>query len=208
MPSLIQAEALRQQKVLLITHRPDVPLKASGALGEVTLHDTIYNPILDLLADHKPKTLGQIEQTLVGAGITFSHIIQAVMLLTGSGHLAAVQDETVTAKTRKQTDRLNTHLIQLSRGTNDISYLASPVTGGGITVGRFQQLFVLALQRGKKQPTEWAQFVWDMLAAQGQKLLKDGNVLETAEDNLAELTSQATVFAEKQLPILKALGIA
>jgi len=32
--------------------------------------------------------------------------------------------------------------------------------------------------------------------------------LETAEENLAELTAQANVFADKQLPILKALQIA
>ena len=30
------------------------------------------------------------------------------------------------------------------------------LTGGGITVGRFQQLFLLAMSKGKKQPAEWA----------------------------------------------------
>ena len=86
--------------------------------------------------------------------------------------------------------------------------LASPVTGGGIMVGRIQQLFLLAIGQGKKQPAEWAQFVWQILSAQGQKLVKDGKTLEMPEDNLAELTAQATAFAEKQLPVLKALQIA
>ena len=92
--------------------------------------------------------------------------------------------------------------------SGDINSLASPVTGGGITVGRFQKLFLLAISQGKKQPTEWAQPIWQSLAAQGQRILKDGNTLETPEENLAELTNQATTFAEKQLPILKALQIA
>jgi len=95
-----------------------------------------------------------------------------------------------------------------ARSSGDISYLASPVAGEGITVGRFQQLFLLARSQGKKQPAEWAEFVWQVLASQGQRLLKEGKALETAEENLAELTAQATTFAEKQLPILKALGIA
>lgn len=40
------------------------------------------------------------------------------------------------------------------------------------------------------------------------KIMKEGKALETAEENLAELTAQAVVFAEKQLPVLKALQIA
>ena len=93
------------------------------------------------------------------------------------------------------------------RASADIAYLASPVTGGGVPVNRFQQLFVLALQQGKKKPEDWAAFVAQILAAQGQKIVKDGKPLDTAQEQLAELTSQATDFATKQLPILKALQI-
>jgi hypothetical protein len=50
--------------------------------------------------------------------------------------------------------------------------------------------------------------VWQTIAAQGQKLVKEGKALETAEENIAELTQQAQTFAQKQLPILKALQIA
>jgi hypothetical protein len=46
-----------------------------------------------------------------------------------------------------------------------------------------------------------------VLKAQNQKLLKDGQALESAEDNLAELTAQAQMFADKQLVLLKALQI-
>ena len=48
---------------------------------------------------------------------------------------------------------------------------------------------------------------WEWLSSQGQRLVKEGKTLETPEDNVAELTAQAKVFADKQLPILKALGI-
>ena len=63
------------------------------------------------------------------------------------------------------------------------------------------------MSQGKKQPAEWAEFVWQVLNQQGQRILKEGKVLETAEENLAELIAQATTFAEKQLLFLKALGI-
>ena len=74
-------------------------------------------------------------------------------------------------------------------------------------MGRFAQLFLLARLQGKKTPPEWAQHAWQILAAQGQKLLKEGKALETAEDNLAELLRHAEAFAEKQLPLLRALQV-
>ena len=36
---------------------------------------------------------------------------------------------------RKTCDKINAHIMQLSRGSNEVSYLASPVTGGGVTAG-------------------------------------------------------------------------
>jgi SAM-dependent methyltransferase len=206
--ALTQAEELRAQRVLLATHRGDVSLKVTGALGEATLTEAIYSPILDALADHKPKTLGQLEVAVKDKGINFAQLTQAVMILTGAAHLLAVQDEAAIPKAKKHTDKLNAYLIQHARSSGDISYLASPVTGGGITVARFPQLFLLALSQGKKQPADWAQFVWQLLAAQGQKIVKDGTTLETPEANLEELTSQATTFVQKQWPILKALQTA
>jgi hypothetical protein len=206
--ALEQAEALRDSKVILIKHRPDVSLKITGSLGEATMNEGIYNPILDLLADHRPRTLGWLEQTLKEKEITFPQIIQAIMVLTGAGHVCAVQDEGIANKAKKTSRALNTHLMNKARSNSDISYLAAPVTGGGITLGRFEQLFLLALSQGKKQPAEWAQSVWQMLQAQGQKLVKEGKTLETDEQNLGELTEKARVFGEKQVPVLQALGVA
>ncbi|MEC4747736.1 class I SAM-dependent methyltransferase [Methylomicrobium sp. Wu6] len=206
--ALEQAEALRAHKVMLTTHRADVTLSVTGALGDATLNEAVYKPILDLLADHKPKTLGHIEQAVKAQGIVFTQVVQSAMVLSGIGHLAAVQDEAVTAKAKKHTDRLNAHLLGKARSSNDVNYLASPVTGGGVSVGRFQQLFLLALSQGKKQPSEWAQAVWQILEAQGQKLIKEGKAIDKVEENLIELTAQAQIFAEKQLPVLKALQIA
>lgn len=201
-------EALRQQRVILVSHRSEISLKVKGALGEGRMSEAIYGPILDDLSDHKPRTLGEIEQAMREKGIGFAQIVEAAMVLAGGGHLAAVQDDALVSKARKHSDRLNATLIDKARGSNDISFLASPVTGGGIAVGRFRQLFLLALSHGKKQPAEWAHVVWQILAAQGQKLVKERKTLETPEENIAELVEQAQTFAEKQLPILKALQIA
>lgn len=205
--SLDQAEALRNHRVMLIQYRPDLSLKVTGSLGEATMNEGIYNPILDLLADHKPRTLGWLEQSLKEKEITFPHIIQAVMVLTGGGQVCGVQEDAVINKMKKTSRALNIHLMTKARSSNDITTLTAPVTGGGITVGRFEQLFLLALTQGKKQPVEWAHSVWQILQAQGQKLVKEGHTLESDGENIAELTEQAEAFARKQLPILKALQV-
>lgn len=205
--ALEQAEQLRAQRIVLVTHRADVSLKVTGALGEASLTEAIYAPVLDALAEHKPRSLGQLEQGLRDK-LNFGQLLQAVMVLTGAGQVAAVQDDAASGKARRHTDRLNAHLLDKSRGSNDVAYLASPVTGGGVAVSRFQQLFLLALTQGRKQPAEWAQHAWQVLASQGQNLVKEGKALGTPEENLAELTALAKAFAEKQLPVLKALQIA
>ncbi|NMW21243.1 MAG: methyltransferase [Chlorobiaceae bacterium] len=203
-----QREALRKQKIMLVSHRSDISLRVSGSLGEASMSDAVYNPILDVLADHKTKTIEQIEQAVKDKGVVFAQILQAAIVLTGTGHLAAVQDDAVAGKAKKHSDKLNAFLINKARGSGDITYLASPVTGGGVDADRFQQLFLLAMSQGKKQPIEWAHFVWQILVVQGQKIVKEGKTLESTEDNLAELTNRAQIFAEKKLPILKALQIA
>ena len=66
--------------------------------------------------------------------------------------LVAVQAKALTPKAKKHTDKLNAVLIDTCRASAVISYLASPVTGGGVPVNRFQKLFMLFLGQGKKPP--------------------------------------------------------
>lgn len=205
---LVRAEAMRAQKVVLARQRADVPLKVKGALGDASLSEIVYGPMLDLLADHKPRSIGQIEQALADRKIEFAHLLEATMVLAAGGHLAIAQDESNAAKARKACDHLNAHLMNKARGSGDVAYLASPVIGGGFPVSRIPQLFLSSLIHGRKQPEEWAQQVWQIFRAQGQSFVKEGKALQTAEENIAELTAQARTFADKQLPILKALQIA
>lgn len=203
--ALQQAEALHAQTVLLTTHRPDIPMNITTTIGQVALQEAVYEPILDMLADHKPKTLGKISQGLKDQNIQFSQLMQAVLLLSGAGHLHSVQS--FTPEVSETARRLNDLLIYQAKGSSDVQYLASPVTGGGHVVNRFQQLFLGAIRQGLKSPEEWAQATWKILESQNQKLIRNGKTLEAAEENLKELIEQATTFAAKQLPILKALQI-
>lgn len=204
---LEQIERNRELRIVLTVHRSEAEMKVTGALGQATLSEAVYGPILDVLADYKIKTVGQLEQTLQGREITLAQIVQAVMILTGSGQLSLVQEDSEISRAKKQTDKLNQFLLKKSASSGDIACLASPVTGGGVAIGRFQQLFLLAISKGKKNADECAQFAWQILAGQGQKIIKQGKTLETDHDNIQELKEQAEKFLEKQLPILRVLQI-
>jgi SAM-dependent methyltransferase len=205
---LDRSDAIRNTRVLLLQHRSNITLKVSGALGEIVLLEKIYNPVLDALESYEVKTVGQLQAELAPQGIDLSQLLQTVMVLIGAGCLTPVQADGAITKARKQCDALNMHLLLKARGNNDVATLASPVIGGGVAVNRFQQLFLLALKEGKKQPDEWASHAWSTLAAQGQKIVKDGKALETPEENLAELREQARQFADKHLAVLEACKIA
>lgn len=201
-----QAEALRAERIVLVQHRSDVSLEIAGSFGKASMQESIYGPILDVLADHQPRSLGEIEAAFAGKDC-LALVLQAVMVLAGAGAVQAVQSDAVRSQGKPACDRINSHMLDKARSSTDLSYLASPVTGGGFAVNRFQQLFLLARAQGKPQ-AEWADFVWKILAEQGLRVVKEGKALDSAEENLAELTAQAEEFARKQLPVLTALQIA
>lgn len=207
LPKIEQVEILRQQSIVLVKPRDTIELKAVGSLGEAAMTEDIYNPILDILSDYKPKTMDEIEAALSGGSTDIGQLVQAITVLIGNNSVQPVQNADVTTKSKEQCAKLNLHLQKKARSSNDISVLVSPVTGGGISVGRFAQLFMLARSQGHKTVKEWADFAWKCLAAQGQLIRKNGEALQTPEENKAELEEQATVFKDTMLPVLKGLKI-
>lgn len=206
--SFEQIELIKHHRIILTSNRKDVSLKISGSLGDADLSEAFYAPVLDLMSDYKIRKVEEIAAHVKSSEVTFAQVVQVVMVLAGSGYMASVQTDEQISNAKASTLRLNKALIDKARFNANITFLASPVTGGGIAIDRFQQLFLLSKHQGKKLPAEWAQSAWEILAAQGQRLVKDGVAIESAEDNLKELTKQAEEFAAKRLPILKALEIA
>lgn len=204
---LDQTELLKVQRFVMTAALSEVSLKVEGSLGDAILSENIYAPILELMSDYKVRSMMQIEDALKGKAINMAQLTQAILVLCGKGAFSSAQDDQTITYAKPFTDNLNLYLVRKARDCNDINYLASPVTGGGLPVGRFQQLFILAIQQGMNKAEEWASFVSQILNAQGHKIVKDGQQLVTPEEHMAELTKQAHEFAAKKLPILKALQI-
>jgi hypothetical protein len=191
----------------LTAHRSKISLKTVGALGEVTLSEQIYTPILDALSDYQIKSVEQIEQIVEPLGIGIGEVWQAVIVLAGSNALAPVQDNAAIEQSKIHTEKLNLHIMKRAKYSAELEWIASPVTAGGVKLSRFQLLFLSAYVQNHKQPVEWANYVWQILVEQNHKVMKEGKILETTEENMEELTQQANTFALEQLPVFKGLGI-
>jgi len=197
-------EATLDERFVLTTKRDKVTFNAIGSAGEKTLREDVYHPILDALADHRPRSFGELLEVCGQGSAGFSQLFEALMLLMGKADVAPAQTEAASDAARPSAHRLNREIMNLARPDQSITVLASPVTGGGVAVGRFQQLFLLARSQGAASPSDWAAFAWKCLADQGQRVLADGKALDTPADNLAELTRQAIAFETDQLPLLTA----
>ena len=203
-----QRERMLDTRFVLTQPADLVPSKVTGALGEADLQKEVYGPLITALAakSYAPKSLRQLAVAL--PDIEFASVQQALIVLVGMTSVAPCQSEAAEKQTQTRCAALNFHLCERSRYGNEIETLASPVTGGGIAIGRFHQIFLLSMKQGKKLPSEWGHQAAQLLADLGQRIVKEGKTLETAEENLAELTAQAVEFSEKHLPLLKALRIA
>lgn len=205
---LEQGEILREQRFVLLAPPEDVPLKVKGSVGEATLHEDIYGPVIEVLGEgqHAPKNVQELQRHPKLKSLPYTQVVQALLVLAGAGQVQAAQP--TGTDSRNHCRALNRHLCERARSSTDIAYLASPVTGGGVPVPRFHQLFLLALQQNKKTEAELAAHAWSIIGSQGQRIVKEGKPLDGAEANLAELTSMAQQFLGKRLAILKALEVA
>lgn len=204
---LNQMEVLQSQAFVLTSHPDNIPMKVKSALGEVNLPESIYRPVIEVLADenYAPKTIGQLNGHAKLKSLDFNQLFRALLVLSGANHVhPALQ---VSKESHQRCTALNRHICGRARDNEDIAYLASPVTGSAIPVDRCLQLFLLAAQHGKKTIAEQAAFAWECLSVRGQHIVKDGKHLETSDEHIAELTRQANAFGEKRRPILKSLGI-
>ena len=134
-------------------------------------------------------------------------IVQAVMVLVGKKAMGLVQKDEEILSAKDKTDRLNTYFIRHAYGSKEIGYLVSPVTGGGVPCSRIEKIFLAAKLKGKSRPKELAEFAWQIVSSQNQRIIKDGKEINNSKDSIEYLTNEAKDFDAKQVPVLKALGI-
>ena len=182
------------------------PVQLNWRQGEIALDQSQYGPILEAL-NAGPATVRALLDRGAFGRMTWGEIARLLTILTGAGvlspclPLAGLQDR------EARCQAFNLAVCKRAEDSESLRFLASPVTGGGVEMDRFEQLFLLALSEGKAEPAAWADLAWKILSAQGQRLTHEGRVLERPEENLAVLRARATAFAARRLPLCQSLGL-
>jgi SAM-dependent methyltransferase len=206
--ALERMELLQQRSFVLSCHPDEVPTTVQSNLGQATLQDRVYKPLVSVLSENgnEPKSLTRMFGHPWLKSIARNEVIEGLTVLMSMGvaHLAVRPSAAVLT----QCSSLNRYAYERARIDGDLRHLASPISGTGITVGRMEQLMLSALADGKRTPADQAQHAWGVLSRQNQRIVKDGKSLETAAENIAELTVMAQTFNDKRLAGLTALGIA
>lgn len=197
---------IQRERVVLTAPRASIKNNVKGAQTQMTLTPETYDPILDLLADHRPKAVGELEQALAGR-MGLGDLLTALIVLLGEGSLSpAGSDEEIEAA-RPACLKLNRRLLDRARSSDEVGFLACPANQGAVLAPRFQQVFAMAVVSGFTEPSDWAAFAWETLKSQNQKLMRNGAPVGSDEDGQAALVEQAQAFGKSVLPMWRALGV-
>lgn len=192
-------EALYAQRVVLVCPAENVRLLTAMTNGEPPINAVEGKRLLNALADHKPHSLSDLMRHIGHGGMTFDRVLNFVLIMADQGYLQSAQNDGAISNAigTGAALRLNMALVQKASVGRSVRYLASPVTGGGVPVARYYQLFLLARAEGFSSPTEWAQIAWRYLDAQGEHVDREAWGDRELGDVLSDLVRQAQATGHK-----------
>jgi SAM-dependent methyltransferase len=194
-----------RQRFILSVPRAEIEPQIKHGRGEVGLRPEVLEPLADALADG-PRTVAQLFTNPKVRELPRQAVLEALAALVGVEYVQPALDEATEQDRVPTTQAFNLAVMSTAKVSNDLQFLASPITGGAIHVDRISQLFLLARRVGRA--ADATRFAWDTLRSAGTSMLKDGGaVCETPEENLAELEKKRAAFESRELPILTSLGI-
>ncbi|MBS7703107.1 class I SAM-dependent methyltransferase [Chelatococcus asaccharovorans] len=196
-------EAWAAQRFVLATAPQSVSRSITTPLGTVGLQEAIYDPLIEALAE-RPKTVRELMSARALATIGWPRLNQALLVLIGQGAVNPALPQEGEEARAVGTAHFNDAVLNAARHNGQLSFLASPVTGGAIAVDRISQLALLA-RREKAEAV--VDFIWSAFAAQGQRLLKDGEPLQDEASNRAEIEARLSAFHNTLMPTLARLRI-
>ena len=159
---LSQAERknrLLNMKFVLIT-TAGIEMKCRTALGEITITNADFEKVRDYLIsdNYRPKKISEILEH--DPSITFANVEQIITVLNNNDKVMPCQDDEAINKVKINCDKLNDFICKRAETSSDIINLASPVIGGGITIGRFDQIFLSYYKRGITDIEEMSKAAW------------------------------------------------
>ena len=133
----------------------------------------------------------------VFAEIDIRDLLQIAVVLMSSGQVARIHTDQ-----KVEVHNCNEHIAQWARRKDSYQALAAPRLGSGIYVPLVDRLFLDGRNTLGEQvtPAALAAHVWAVLQQNGQKMISNGETLESDQDNLAHLEGLAEQFINETVP--------
>jgi hypothetical protein len=200
-------QEMEKKAFILLGDPANPPRMVRTPAGEAELRPEIFDPVVASLirAGRQPVSVRALIDQPECAALTPWRVWETLLILMGVGYVAPVGDSDTPEADRAASARLNQEICSRAKFSGSMQYLAAPVIGSAISLGRIEQLMLLAQSEGAEDVVG---YVWDILSRQGERLLVEDKALETPEENIAHLKAMFEKFQEMQMPILTAVGAA
>lgn len=189
-------------RFVLSSAADEVQLTFETSLGTLQLRPDVYRPVIDALADG-PITLRELIERLPASKLEWVSLTDAIKVLVGRGELQPALPAEDEGERIRSAQAFNAAVMARAKETAALGYLASPVTGGGVRVDPFTQLYLQAKRKGAADPVA---LIADLAAMTGQRFEKDGRPLGPDEAR-AELAARAERVEARVIPLLKRLAV-
>lgn len=163
-----------QERFTLIVPTQGVSFTHKAPLGELTLDEKIYGPLIECLAtgNYAAKSLEEISEAPRLASFDFREVLSALLMLVGLGYAQPAQSPSDLQ--REQCRALNLYLCQRALSSGEIGALASPILGGGKAVPQEHQIVILAMLAGMTEPVDQAVYLNSIFEVNGGGLRTTG----------------------------------
>lgn len=179
---------------MLVTPRLKVALQVQTTAGTLQLQEAVYNAVLDGFAGGPIKGIDLVN-AMRAKGLQAPQAAQALSVLSALGYVIPLLPPDGQDIRREVSARFNVEIMRRAEYSDNLSVLASPVSGTGMSLDRISILFLSAL----RQNMDPVDYTHQVLERAGQRVLRDGKPLSSAQENQAELLKVYREFVDSGL---------
>lgn len=172
LPSLSHANRLAAMRFVLVQPLSKVRVAWVTPRGEAEPDPQDYGAILSLLSDYQAYSVQSLhDRAKARPQDSFATTLETIKALWAANVIAPAQTEAQIQAVRDRVQAFNGYVIQQSLYDEKLAWLASPITGGAITLSRRYLLCLLALRLGMNQVDMMLAFVQQVENSQACQLV-------------------------------------
>jgi SAM-dependent methyltransferase len=193
---LAQQERLREIRLVLQVPRAEAVLKIEVPRGEASLDPTVYNPILDALAE-RPSSIAELLEVsrTLRRDTTAMEILG---ILVGSGQVAPLAEVDAARAPAQRFNRAVAATAELEEIHRGVA-LGAPAVGNGLGVSSVALLAYGALAAGARTDDEVGDRIAAVLKKRGETLLREGKPIADKAENRRLIAEQVALIRQRSV---------